>query len=74
MKTRVAMAAVAAVAFFLILTTTGTVEDKRATGTPGEKVYAVMVDGSWRTVPEAVWDRCHMQAVFPLCAVPGTPQ
>lgn len=74
MKTRIAVVAMAAAAFFLISTTTGTVEDKQAPGIPGEKTYEVLVNGSWRIVPEAVWDRCDVQDSFPLCAVSGTPQ
>ncbi len=54
----------------------GPVGDKRAPGEPGRKIFQLQVPVKgpvgpsevWVTVPEHVWDRCHIEQPYPQCA------
>jgi hypothetical protein len=54
----------------------GQINDKRAPGIPGSKTFQVEVhdghlvgpDEVWVTVPEHVWDKCHVRQMYPQCA------
>jgi hypothetical protein len=72
MKRYVAVVMTAALSVLLMTTTTsGAVEDKRAPGDPGHKMFQILVDDAWRLVPEDVWNRCDMEDSFPLCVFLG---
>ncbi len=64
-------------ALFVCLTGCGSeiVEDKRALGQPGKKVFQVLVtergihgpQGVWITVTENQWDRCDLRETYREC-------
>lgn len=76
MKKLLQGAAVIGALFVLSGCASGTVQDKRAPGTPGEKTYQLQVENSrplgpaeiWVTVPEDVWDDCDQDMTYPDCA------
>lgn len=76
MKKIIQGAALAVALLALTGCVSGTVEDKRAPGTPGEKTFQIQVDRDpvvgpkkvWVTVPERVWDTCNIDTVYPDCA------
>lgn len=76
---KITLGAVLFGALFLISgcgSVSGQVADKRAIGDPGRKTFQIQVEDEqaigqhtvWVTVPERVWDRCHLDARYPACA------
>lgn len=61
------------VGVFLALTgcATGSVEDKRAVGESGSKIFQLKIDGvlpdHWVTVTEREWDSCWLAEPYPGC-------
>lgn len=49
----------------------GSVEDKRAVGDPGSKIFQLKIDGflpdHWVTVTEREWDNCWLEDPYPGC-------
>lgn len=69
---RAVSAAVAVLAVFLtplFLLPSLEVQDKQAPGTPGDKTFQLLIDGSWYVVPETVWNNCALTEKLPACAV-----
>lgn len=76
MKKIIQGAALAGALLVLTGCASGTVQDKRAPGMPGEKTFQLQVENDlpigpdevWVTVPEEVWDECDIDAEYQECA------
>lgn len=76
MKKIIQGAALAGALFVLTGCVAGTVEDKRAPGMPGEKMFQIEINRDqfigpkrvWVTVPEEEWDTCDIDTEYPDCA------
>lgn len=67
-------AAIVGAFFAVFVLASARVTDKSATGIAGNKQYEIQVDYGhigvgevWITVPERVWDGCHVGGRFPQC-------
>lgn len=73
MKKILTSAAVVGALFVVTGCVSGEVNDKRAPGYPGEKTYQIQLDNDkpvgpdklWVTVPEKVWEQCHIGERYP---------
>lgn len=66
MKNFIRITAIAALTL-LTACTQGPIENKRAPGEPGNKIYLVEVDKRWIEVSEGDWDRCEIFEKYPAC-------
>lgn len=74
---KIILGAILCGAFFAVSgCASGLIDDKRAPGDPGRKIFQLQVpvegplgpNRAWVTVPEHVWDRCAIKQSYPQCA------